>query len=224
MTIAEPITSLTDLIVALLCFYYYGIFKKNNPNQTAYEWPYFFLFLGIATSMGAINHAFLTNHEQITYRMMWLDMQLVSGLTSWCAVIATVRTFITNSDLISSIKKWSFFYLFFYVVAVLYFQDFKVVVINNVICLIPVMLIHFFHPRRRPEHKWIALGLLVNCGAAVVFATKFTIHPVWCTHNDLAHVIIGCGVWVTSLTLDLPNPPKEGIRDLPNPPKEGTRR
>ena len=212
MHIAEPITSLTDLLVALLCFYFFYLAKKNNTDKATYEWPYFFLFLGVSTTMGAINHAFLTNHDSLVYRTMWLGMQLVSGLTSWCACIATVRTFITNTDLISSFKKWSFFYLFFYAVAVLYFQDFKVVVINNVICLIPVMLIHFFHPRRLPEHKWIALGLLVNCGAAIVFATKFTIHPVWCNHNDLSHVIIGCGVWVMKAPPDKSptRPPQKG--------------
>ena len=59
--ILEPVTSLTDLITALVCFYaFYRLSKLDRHGKVYTYFRYYFLWTGIATTCAAfIGHAFL---------------------------------------------------------------------------------------------------------------------------------------------------------------------
>jgi hypothetical protein len=62
VTILEPSTVLTNLIIAAACFYAYNNLKKKNLTITKTQLyiSYFFLLMGVATVIGGvIGHAFL---------------------------------------------------------------------------------------------------------------------------------------------------------------------
>ena len=59
--IDEPITTLTDIFVSVLCFiFYYRLSNMHITNKTSYYLRYYFLSMGIATFIGGIvGHGFL---------------------------------------------------------------------------------------------------------------------------------------------------------------------
>src|ERR1039458_2527470 len=60
--IMEPVTVLTDLIVAVVCFYAWNRLKrKNNSGNIVFTlYRYFFLGMGLSTTLGGlIGHAFI---------------------------------------------------------------------------------------------------------------------------------------------------------------------
>jgi hypothetical protein len=65
----EPMTSLTDLLLSVSCFYFFfGIQKLNETKVGLEHWQKFFLFLGVSTLLGALAHAIferLVNYADI---------------------------------------------------------------------------------------------------------------------------------------------------------------
>jgi len=62
VTILEPFTVLTNLIIAAACFYAYRNLKKKKLTETRTQlfMSYYFLLIGIATIIGGVvGHAFL---------------------------------------------------------------------------------------------------------------------------------------------------------------------
>jgi hypothetical protein len=61
LRIDEPVTTLTDLFVSFVCFYaFYKLNKINVQNKVHLYLKYYFLSMGIATTIGGIiGHGFL---------------------------------------------------------------------------------------------------------------------------------------------------------------------
>ena len=60
--ILEPVTTITDLLVTVVCFYAFFHLRTHSHKQTKHVkfYRYFFLFMGLATLLGGIiGHAFL---------------------------------------------------------------------------------------------------------------------------------------------------------------------
>ena len=188
-------TALTDVLVAAVC-----LWQLRNHRHTIKDkdWRGFYFFVGISTLLGAFIHAFLPNHSGMTYMLMWLLMQLISGLATYFAERATIISFHFPS-------KWIFYcQLKFavFAVSVIYAQHFSVVLVNNVLGLLPVLFIHLLHPQRTAQHTRIGLGLVIQCLAGLVFALKISPHVDF-DHKALAHVVMAMG-------LVLPDPSERG--------------
>ncbi len=196
MMIHEPMTALTDVLVAAVCLWQ---LRKNRYNILDKGWGAFYFFIGFSTLLGALIHAFLPNHDGMPYIMAWLSMQIVSGLATHFAERITIVTFRLPQRLIliSQLK----FVIF--IVAVIYAQHFSVVLVNNVLGLLPVLFIHLLHPRRTIVQQYIGYGFLIQCFAGLVFALKISPHVDF-DHKALAHVVMAVGLVLP------PAPPKEG--------------
>jgi uncharacterized membrane protein len=59
--IDEPMATITDVLVAFVCFYaYYQLTRKRLPGNSQLYLRYYFLLMGIATFLGGvIGHGFL---------------------------------------------------------------------------------------------------------------------------------------------------------------------
>ena len=61
ISIGEPVTFITDVLIAVVCFYaYFCLHQRKHAGQVQFFFKYYFLLLGLATLLsGLFGHAFL---------------------------------------------------------------------------------------------------------------------------------------------------------------------
>lgn len=82
-----------------------------------------------------------------------------------------------------------------FVFAVLFFQKFIVVIINNIISLIPVMLLNFQKEKKAIFNKKIAYGILISFAPALIHGFKISFHTFF-NYNDIAHIFIMLSLYI----------------------------
>ncbi len=188
--IHQPVTVFTDYIITALTFYFYlQLNRLPNADTSIIEWKRFFLILSLATFFGGCSHAFFEVHEGLGYKSFWLTMQALNIFSVYRAQQATLHSILNNSE-----KKyyWNLSYhtqLVLFFIAVFVFQNFKVVIIDSVIGLIPIMVIHFIDAKKVRSSIWIAYGISILFIAAAVNMTKFSFHAYF-NYLDIGHVLI----------------------------------
>jgi hypothetical protein len=188
--IHQPVTVFTGYLISALCFYFY--LKLNRPNfqdESTINWKRFYLLLGVASFAGGCSHGFFAVHEGLGYKSFWLTMQALNVFSVYRAQQATLFSALKFSN-----KKyyWELSYhtqLLFFFVAVFIFQNFLVVVFDSIIGLLPIMIIHFIDAKKIKSSSWIAYGILILCFAAIVNATKFSLHTYF-NYLDFSHILI----------------------------------
>lgn len=183
----EPITVLTDLIIAVLCFLFWKRILPATPTNNA--WRKFFFFFGWSTFVGAFPHALFPVHEGISYKSIWLSMQLLNGLAVFYAQSASSTSVLSSSPKAELYRKLILVQLLLFLVAVIVFQNFLVVVIDNALGLIPVMVFHFRKRKVSPGAATIGTGIAISFLTAIVHGAKISLHAYF-NYNDLAHVFI----------------------------------
>ena len=158
-----------------------------NKDIVTDNWSKFLGLLGLSTLFGAAGHGIFAVHEGIGYKTVWLSMQVINGFAIYFAQQATLNSALKNSK---NINRWKTSYIIqfvMFVMVLMVFQKYIVTIIENIIGLLPVMILLL---RANDNHdKKIGYGILVSFLTASVSITKFTIHAYF-NHNDLAHVLI----------------------------------
>lgn len=172
ITLYEPMTVFTDLLIAFFCFRFFQKIEKNEAN-----WRFFFLFLSFSTFFAAISHGFFAVHEGVGYKTVWLVAQAFGGFSIFNGVCATF---------LDSEKKAQM-QLGIYTILLFAVQKFWVVIINNAFGLIPMMYWHFRN--RSVANFRVAMGIVVTFFAAGVHAFKLSLHTFF-NYNDIAHLIL----------------------------------
>jgi hypothetical protein len=192
VSIHEPMTVLTDVLIAALAITFY-FQLKNKTDAITRNWSYFFLFLGLSTFTGACSHAFFAVHDGWQYKSFWLPMQLINGIAVYCAQQATLVSALQNSA--NKIKwKWSYvIQLVVFIIVLLRVQKYIVTIIENAIGLIPIMALHYQY--KRPFSKMIANGIAISFITAFVNLSKLSLHAYF-NYNDMAHVFIMISLYV----------------------------
>lgn len=192
VSIHEPMTVLTDLLIAALAIAFY-FQLKNKIDAITRNWSYFFLFLGLSTFMGACSHAFFAVHEGCSYKSFWLPMQILNGVAVYFAQQATFSTALERS---TNKSKWKWSYviqLVMFIGTLLWIQRYIVTIIENAIGLIPVMILHYQY--KRPFARMIANGIAISFITAFVNMSKLSLHACF-NYNDIAHVFIMISLYV----------------------------
>jgi hypothetical protein len=240
MTIHEPMTALTDVLVAVVCLiplapqggkqtkrgqllarFFEGIMAKGNSLSSAPplgggggSTPPFGNWKEFYFFLGISTLLGAFIHAFLP------DHSGMAHLLAWLSmqIISGLATYFAERATIISFgfpKRWTLFcqlkYAFF-AVAVIYAQHFSVVLVNNIVGILPVLFIHLLHPRRKPYHTWIGWGLVIQCVAGLVFALKISPSEFF-DHKALAHVVMSVGVFLPRSLL------KEGSLDMEAPSK-----
>lgn len=192
VSIHEPMTVLTDLLIAVLAITFY-FQLKNKTDAITRNWSYFFLFLGISTISGSCSHAFFAVHDGWQYKSFWLPMQIINGIAIYFAQQATLSSILESS---ANKTKWKWSYviqLIVFISALLWIQKYIVTIIENAIGLIPIMVLHYQY--KRSFAKMIANGIAISFITAFVNLGKLSVHAYF-NHNDIAHVFIMISLYV----------------------------
>ena len=186
----EPVTSITDMMLSSSCFYFFFAIpkiKKGVPFLS--DWRKFFLFLGISTFLGAIAHGIFHSKNDGIYDVVWIIMQLFSGLSVFYAQSAAFGQ-LENSRTRNIWLNISIIQFLIFGFSVFYFFNFKVVAINSLIAMIQLILIFF--PVKLEDWAYRALissGFLISFLTVYVHQQKLS-YSRYFNYKDISHVIM----------------------------------
>jgi len=195
--IQEPVTVLTDFLVAAVCFYaFFKLRKSGRKERPIFYFKYFFLAMGLSTFFGALlGHAFL-------YKLgfVWKTPAWVTGM---CSVFFIERAAIMQARSIMNQRVSKFFSfmnvmeLCTFLFLALYFLNFFFVDIHASYGLLVVFVFECFIyiKKKDPGSLMMMFAIGVSTLAAVVHMSKFSIHT-WFNYFDLSHVFMAAGSYL----------------------------
>jgi hypothetical protein len=188
--ICEPVTCITDILLALYCFYAWRQINNQKINLiTLKKWGTFFLFVGLGTLVGGIAHGISCNYPAAR-QVLWICMQLLSGGALYYALIAVFYSELTYKKSVKLLIIAARIQFTLFALAVLIFQNFVVVSINSSLGLLTLLIIIFPKNFRQVNYNLLVFtGILLSTGVVFIERAKLTCSQ-WLNQNDLAHVLM----------------------------------
>jgi hypothetical protein len=197
LRIDEPVTTLTDILVTLVCFYAYRkLSKDKKEKRSAFYFKYFFLMMGFSTLLGGLlGHAF-----QYYFGFIWKTPGWVTGM---CSVAFIERGAIMQARGLMKPKLSHFFSvlniaeLVIFLFVALYSLNFFFVEIHASYGLLEVFLFELYvnHKIRDKGSRIIMLGVIVSTLAALTHMSRIPLFT-WFNYTDLSHILMACGAYV----------------------------
>lgn len=196
--IDEPVTTLTDILVAIVCFYAFIRLRKISDGSPLHQLVlWYFTLMGLATLIGGIiGHAFL-----YALSFYW---KLPGWLLSMLAINLLERVMIRFSKPILSTNKARFFSWFNIGELVVFaglafgYLNFRFVEVHSVYGLLVVVfgfsLFNYKKKHGRKVMRPLMIAIAFAFLAAVVFVSKWDIDK-WFRHMDIAHVFMMASAW-----------------------------
>ncbi|MBA4057177.1 MAG: hypothetical protein C0490_20860, partial [Marivirga sp.] len=199
--IDEPLGTLTDVLVAIVCFYaFYKLNKRKLPGRTQLYLRFYFLLMGIATlSGGVIGHGFL-------YAMSF-GWKLPGWIIGMISIAMIERSAIAHARPLIKPRIGKFFLvfnlieLFIIITITMTTLDFKWVELHSGYGLL--VIVATFHGytyyRNKDKGSLIILGGVAITGiASLVFINKLSIHT-WYNYLDISHTLLAIAAYVMYL-------------------------
>jgi len=190
--IDEPIVTLTDLLVSVLCFIYaYKIHKSRKTEKTFLYFKIYFFTMGIATFLGGIiGHAFLYLFSFYWKLPGWL-MSMISIMFLERAAIEHTRIWL-NSTIVRVLGVINILEFLTFVTLTITSLDFFYVEFHSGYGLMFVVLSlegFLFLKTKNTAGKYMLAGVGFAALAAVFFITKTSPH-FWFDYLCVSHVLM----------------------------------
>ena len=190
--IDEPVVTITDLLVSVLCFIYaYKIHKSGKKGKTFLYFKIYFFSMGVATMLGGlIGHAFL-----YAFSFNW---KLPGWLTSMISIMFVERAVIEHTRiwLKKSIVK------ILGIINIIEFLTFLILTITTLnfffvefhsgygLMFVVLSLEGFlFLKTKNTASKYLLIGVGFAALAALFFMNKISPHP-WFNYLSVSHVLM----------------------------------
>lgn len=218
--ILEPVTTLTDVIISLVCFFAYIKIRQMGIRTLTYKFFYnFFLLMGIATAIGGlIGHGFLYVFEfkgtfpdwatgailewmQKAAQIGWkLPGWLVSMISIWLLERASIEYSkqILNKKVIKLMKIANLVELATFMFLAFYFLNFRFVEIHSGFGLLAVNLpIHIwvYSKTKSKASRIMIWAIAASTLSAIAFKGEIIIHT-WFNHFDLSHTLMAISAYI----------------------------
>lgn len=177
MTISEPMTLLTDyLLAAVTAWLGFLLWRERSGQLSRLFWCIAFAALALGAFLGGTWHGFAQSDP------LWIATLVMIGIAS-CAMVAG-SLFATLTGAPRNVMLWlAGGKLLFYVNSLLERTDFRIVIVDSAIAFAVIAALHLW--------KWngfLLAGVAVSVAAALVQASGFALHQHF-NHNDLYHLI-----------------------------------
>ena len=196
MTINEPMTLLTDLLLSGWTLYL-GVRLTSSGGGTAQRWwGAAFLAATAAAALGGLWHGFVHQLPVATAAWLWTSTLWAIGAASACFLVAAAyavlgphwRRWLT---VLAGVK------LALYLVLSLGRDDFLPALLDYAPTLLLVLLLFAWRYRsvREASAPWVGAGIVTAFIAAAVQAAQLAPHPAF-NHNDLYHLLQMLAFWL----------------------------
>ena len=190
--IREPMTLITDYIIAVIGVYYWvklRDFKGSQKNSAKNSWAVCFLFLGIAAFFGGTYHGFSFYFTPTLTKAIWQVVVYSIGFVSFLFVVGTAKGFFLPRT--ATIWVWiAGVKLIIYFFWMTFHSDFLYFVLDYLPSLIAVLVFSViaFVKEKNTSAPWLAGGVIGSLIGAGIQVGKLAPHQYF-NHNDLYHVI-----------------------------------
>lgn len=196
--IDEPVTTLTDLLVSVVCFVaFLRLRKQARSGNTQLYFRLYFLLMAIATMFGGlIGHAFL-------YALSF-PWKLPGWIMSMLSVALIERSSIERAKPLIGPRVRRFFLalniveLLTVMTVTMSTLDFEWVEFHSGYGLLGVVLpfhLYTWYRTRDRGSFMIVIAVLVASCAALVFMNKLSIHE-WFNYLDISHTMMAIGAYI----------------------------
>lgn len=196
--IDEPVTTLTDLLVSVVCLYaFIKLSRHPVKTRTLRFLRYYFLLMSLATFFGGlIGHAFL-------YALSF-SWKLPGWIISMFSVAVLERSAIEYARPYIKSQAGSFFTILNVVELSVVMSitlstlNFKWVELHSGYGLLGVVLpfhLFVFNKTRDSGSALMITAVLIASVAALIFMTELSLHT-WFNYLDASHVIMAIGAFV----------------------------
>ncbi|MCG6187806.1 DUF6962 family protein [Maribellus maritimus] len=190
--IDEPIVTITDLLVSVLCFIYaYKIHKSGKKEKTFLYFKIYFFVMGIATMLGGlIGHAFL-----YAFNFYW---KLPGWITSMISIMFVERAAIEHTRIWlkdSLVKIFGIIniieFLTFLTLTVVTLNFFYVEFHSGYGLMFVVLSLEgfLFLKTKNIATKYLLTGVAFAALAAIFFMNKISPHQ-WFNYLSVSHVLM----------------------------------
>jgi hypothetical protein len=191
MSVSEPMTLLTDyLLAALVLVFALRLSRSGHPGQMSTRmWSLAFYASAAAALVGGTYHGFNLYLSPLAAVLLWKVTVYAVGLASLFLFAGAVFAALAETQRrVLLVLAGSKFIL--YAAWMATHNDFRYVIYDYVPTLIFVLLLQgfAFWKRREESAPWIVGGIVVSFVGAGVQASGFALHAHF-NHNDLYHVI-----------------------------------
>jgi hypothetical protein len=199
VTISEPTTLITDYMLGTLSELCAILLIKLNTSlrQRSIQWWAFALFAAaVGSYAGGTYHGFQHALDPAFAAMLWKVTTISMGVASFFLLTSAITSAFAGQD-----RRWliggAALKLAIYVAWMLGHDEFRFVIYDYGSTLAILLLLVVAERTRgvQGHQTYIAMGILVSIGAAVVQQSGFRLHQHF-NHNDLMHVIQMGGVWL----------------------------
>lgn len=195
--ISEPMTTVTDLLVAGVCFYgYYQLNQRKADDKINWYLKYYFLMMALSTFLGGLlGHGF-----QHIIGFIW---KVPSWLFGMYSLLFLERASILQASKLlkpktsSILKNFNIIKIVIFTIIVLYTLDFIYVGIHSAVAILLVVLplqVYNYTKTKSPVSYQFLLGVGWACIAYVVFISEISLHTYF-NHLDIAHIFMVLASW-----------------------------
>ncbi len=192
LRIDEPVTTVTDLIMAAICFYaYFRIREQESTGKIKCYFKYYFLTLGIATLAGGLlGHAFLYSLSPRWKLVSWV-FTLISVAIFSHALIELAKPLLKPgfSRMVSRVNLLILSLALLYTLYTLAFSAVKYYTIFGMFAVVGSLSYFIYQKTESRGVVKLMVGVGVGLLSAFIFSFEWGIGP-WFNHNDISHVIL----------------------------------
>lgn len=190
--IDEPITTMTDLIMAAICFYaYFRIRQMESSVSIKRYFKFYFLTLGIATLAGGLlGHAFLYSLPPAWKLVSWI-FTLISVAILSHGLIELSKPLLkpTFSRMVSRVNFLILSLALLYTLYTLAFSWVKYYTIFGMLLVVGSLSFVIYQKTNIRGVVKLMIGVGVGVLSALIFSFEWGLGP-WFNHNDISHVIL----------------------------------
>ncbi len=189
MTLAEPMTVATDILLASGCAWFsHALFQRTGSAGAARLWGFAFAAMGVAAAIGGLFHGFRPTLDGMVLAVLWKITVYAIGLGGFlmlaASIVAVLRPPWRQWLLAVAVLK-----LAIYAAWMLTHSEFRYVIYDYVPSLLGVLIVHILAWfNRAPGAGWTIAGALGSFAAAAVQLSGAGLGEYF-NHNDLYHVV-----------------------------------
>jgi hypothetical protein len=188
VSLSEPVTFATDLMLALACYIFCVLTRKRIANPLSRRsWQWFFGMLGASTFLGGLGHLLLVNTGP-DLLLSWL----LGGLAIFFFEISAMSLIMSRRLRILFIACFCVKLIVFWIYILVYgnFAGVKIYgTLGLVFIVFAIHLINFLRSHALGS-VYMMIGIVLTILSALIHSMRFAISERWFNHNDLSHVIV----------------------------------
>lgn len=197
----EPVTTLTDFFIALICFYAVAKFisYKGKKSESYSAFKFYFLFFAFSMISAAwIGHG-LVAYIGKDYKVIGWTLSTIAYMFLGFASLIELKSIIKMSRWLL-LKNIFFISSSAFIVLLLYpvTSSFLMAQISSIVLLIGFILpmnIYSYKISRSKGNRLIVLSILGGILPAIVYNKKISLNE-WFNYNDISHVLLAITLFI----------------------------